>query len=330
MPIEFYLEGEPLLLKQGLPLNFKEHILRGSDSLFYSSKKLEIILQEVETSWCCFRILNIRFHKPLKLKCRYEHEEKILFARTATGQPAIELIKAGGAQTFKEKQFAVLFGKNWQSLFAPKTACNYSFTDIIWKEELLGYLLKKYMLQEMEFVGDYVPNRINAGVVTTSMHMDKMLHIFRNYNYQMDHLGFLDMNIDRFLTLMFSRIKRMSYPDLRIKEDHWNTVDRAIRHIYDNLYVNFTIDDLSRKVFASPTNLKMYFSRITGFTIDDFKTFMRLRPALVALTTTDKAVKEIYTLSHYSSLSAFCAGFRKVYLCTPTEVRCDEWDTSYL
>jgi AraC-like DNA-binding protein len=330
MPIAFFIKNEPLSLTNGLPPDYKGHILHGSQNSHYINNELSIIIQEAESALSCFRKIHIIFKKPVSLKCIYTHENRVLFARSVIDHPATEYIKAGGIQQYNSKQFACLFGLNWQSLLSPEHSCEYIFYDTIWNEALLEYKRKRIFIQEMNHAGDYVPHRLHAGRLCLSMNMDKMLHILRHFHYESDYLDFLDINMDRFLTLTINAISNPNYDSFNIKEEHFKAVERAIAYIRENLYNDFTIPHLSKIAITNPTNLKRYFSTLTGFTIDDFKTHMRMMPALMELIHTNKAVKEMYIKAGYTSASAFCAGFRKVFLCTPTEVRTQEWDTSFL
>lgn len=329
MAVQFFVDGKLLPLSKGFPANYRDHFLKGGGALHYHDQTLSISIQEVETEWCAFSILHIQFAKPHKLICKHTYPERVLFARTVLDHPATEWLKGGGIQHYHENQFACLFGINWQSLLAPHKATTYVFFDMAWKEELLTYKLKRNMMTRLENVCAGVPNRIDAGRLTLSMHMYKMLHIFRHYNYSPDK-SFLDLNMHRYLTLLITRIQTYNHTMLNIKEEHWKAVERACDFIYNNLDKEFTIPELSKIALTNPTNLKRYFSLIIGFTIDDFKTYLRLSPTLSQLAFTDRQVKDIYSMAHYTSASAFCAGFRKVFFCTPTEVRSDSWDTSFI
>lgn len=327
MPVEFSIDDVTLQMTDGLPANYSGHILDGAKAAYHTDYFGTIVIQEFDTMLACFRVLHFHFKTPVKIKCRYRNNRIVFFSRTAVDHPAVEFFKGAGVQTYGVNQFNCLFGENWQSLIKGEAAGDLVFFDMAWDETLFRPKLRKEMRLEMNATCPRVPGRIVAGRLFMSSQMNTMLDDLKGFKYDTadsEILFFLKM--DNYLGLLISRLYNYDWKIIGIKWEHWRSVDLALTYIMANLDKDFTIPELSRVALTNPTNLKRYFSFVTGFTIDDYRTYMRLKSTLTLLAFTTKQVKDIFSVAHYTSSSAFCAGFKSFLLCSPTETRSDEWN----
>lgn len=97
---------------------------------------------------------------------------------------------------------------------------------------------------------------------------------------------------------------------------------KNIQHeLLSNLQCRYTIEELAKTYFISPTKLKQAFKTIYGEPIGIYMKRYRMQQAAEWLRESDRSVEEISSLLGYQSASKFSAAFRSVMNCSPVSYR---------
>jgi len=333
MTVNFSHNNKPIRLSPGLPGDYDGNKIRGADSCHTKTAFGWIILQEVSTALACFRILHLHYETPAAIICHYDYSRPVVCVRTAWDQAAYEFIKGAGSRHFEKKQYSWLSGKSWQSLLRPHEPGHYTFLDIVWKPDFFSDPLKVQSedLFLTENIRDRIPEILSGPRRYLSADMYSTLLLLRAYDYSAaTRDSYLHEQLETYLKLLIADDKTYTWKRLNIGQSDWEAAHRAAELILADPYIHYTIPQLSRKAGINEYKLKKIFPRITGFTIDDYRKNLALGKTRDMLERTGVSIKTIYPRSGYSSFSAYSSGFKKMFHCSPGEIRSDEWDIGHL
>ena len=102
---------------------------------------------------------------------------------------------------------------------------------------------------------------------------------------------------------------------------HIDTVKMIKEQITKNYERRYTIDELSREHYISPTTLKAYFKEVYGVTINTYIKNYRMKKAAKMLQETRKSIADVAYEVSYESQSKFAMTFKNVYGMSPLEYR---------
>lgn len=329
MTVTFSHDGSKLLPVQGLPYSYEGHTLPGGDAWHGKASFGCITLQQVKTSQGYFRILHIGTNCPARIRCHHHCEENLLCIRTVLNHSVTEMIKGGGKQQYDEKQFSLVFGRQWQSLIDITQPGDYVFFDMIYKEGLIAGRARYHEEIKKGFTNtyDHIPERITGKRLFLTLQMHSILLEIRNYPYvHEDRTGELEEKTAKYLAQALGELDGYNWHKVRIKEKYWQACQLARSYIVDNLDERFTIPELSRKAGISATRLKQVFPLIFDYTIDDYHRYLMLKRIFNELGNKDVLIKSIVDRAGYNGASAFAAAFKKTFLCAPSEFNSDQWD----
>ncbi len=328
MTVRFTCNNEPLQLISGLPDNYRS-ILACANAYHCPAPFGLLVLEEIETPVALLRSLRIVYEKPAAIVCRHTHEQPVLYVRTTPEHPAYEFIKGVGMRHFREKQYNWLSGKNWISLLRPHEPGHYSFFDMAWQADFLNTTCENNAAARFQIsnVRERVPENIAGPRHYLSTEMQQLLIRIRHTDPSVDGGTDLHDQMAAYLKLLIADDKTYTWERLGIREEDWEAVQRAIAVINETPEIHYTIPEISRKAAINEFKLKKLFPRITGYTIDDYRKNLLLSRTRDLLADTRESIKTIYPHSGYNSFSAYSAGFRKMFYCSPGEIRSDDWDT---
>ncbi|CAM1344990.1 helix-turn-helix domain-containing protein [Tenacibaculum amylolyticum] len=132
------------------------------------------------------------------------------------------------------------------------------------------------------------------------------------------------------LKRLFLESKALELLSLQIGKDHRNEVKNstATKKVYlakdiitKNLDTQFSIFELSKKVYLNEFLLKKEFKRIFNITIFEFALQERMKKAKHLLTNTDTPIYEIAEFVGYKNPTHFSAAFKKIEQMTPKQFR---------
>lgn len=105
------------------------------------------------------------------------------------------------------------------------------------------------------------------------------------------------------------------------KMQHQVVVDKAIEFMKTNFYKDITLEQVAKKVFLSPGYFNTIFKTLTGSTIYEYITQLRMEAATRLLSESNHRVKDIAGQIGYNNVQNFLRLFKKRYNMTPVEYR---------
>lgn len=185
MVFVFQHNGSPLPLQEGIPPAYEGYRLHGGNAFHGHGDDMSIVIQVAETARGYFRILHVHGGSSARIRCAYRHDEDMLCVRTILHHPLTEWIKGGGPQKYDEKQFVLLFGRRWQSFIAFDKPGDYTFFDMVYRENGLVGRPKNHAEVKKGFrnVYEHIPERITGQRLFLTLEMHRILLEMRTGNY---------------------------------------------------------------------------------------------------------------------------------------------------
>jgi YesN/AraC family two-component response regulator len=118
-----------------------------------------------------------------------------------------------------------------------------------------------------------------------------------------------------FLGILISRLNRLQSDPSQV------IVERMKAYISNHIADPLTIEDLAKELSFSPNYLRAIFKTVTGKTVLEYITEVRLNMAVSMLQETTFQINQISLSIGYKNPSYFCAQFSKKYGLTPIEYR---------
>ncbi len=107
----------------------------------------------------------------------------------------------------------------------------------------------------------------------------------------------------------------------RVHSGIYSTIQKVTDYINENYADNITLDQLSDKFFISRAGLTRAFKNITGITIIQYLTIVRVRMACQLLKTTDYSITTISDSCGFGNVTYFEKVFRRLRGMTPRQYR---------
>lgn len=103
--------------------------------------------------------------------------------------------------------------------------------------------------------------------------------------------------------------------------EYYESLNKVINKIEDNLDKKIDYDDLAKKVGTSSYTLQRIFAFLTKMTLTEYIRKRRLSKAIEDLTLTQEKIIDIAMKYQYDSQISFSNAFKKMHGVTPTKVR---------
>jgi AraC family transcriptional regulator len=103
---------------------------------------------------------------------------------------------------------------------------------------------------------------------------------------------------------------------------HFKRINNALEFIEENLYDEFTLNDISNAAFSSLSYMHRIFYQMTGFTMKEYIRQRRLAVAVSLLQSSKKSVLDIALIAGYQSAESFARAFHKQFSMSPSDCRC--------
>ncbi|MCR4904306.1 MAG: AraC family transcriptional regulator [Butyrivibrio sp.] len=115
-----------------------------------------------------------------------------------------------------------------------------------------------------------------------------------------------------------SAIEEDSY---RVQSGVYNTIENVTDYINENFSEDITLDMLSEKFYISRAGLTRAFKNITGITVIQYLTIVRVRKACFYLKNTSDSITEISEKCGFGNVTYFEKVFRRSHGMTPRQYR---------
>ena len=115
--------------------------------------------------------------------------------------------------------------------------------------------------------------------------------------------------------------KKESRDTAALPSDTLSSIQQVIEYLNDRYMEDIHLDDLARRFFISRAYLTRSFRQMTGVTVVQYLTVVRIRRACQLLTETDEPVTEIARQCGFSNTTYFENVFRRLRGMTPSRYR---------
>lgn len=206
------------------------------------------------------------------------------------------------------------------------------------EEELISCIHE----QDIEGVGNLI-DRLFDQMVTSHGSIEYIryvnFHVITNVIYSLNAIGIDASKVGMSVAEIFQNIQRIdtldglrSFADETIsvcirlvneyrKIQHKVIADKIIGYLSSHYSKNISLDDVSRKVFLSPGYLNNIFKSVTGYTVYEYVTKIRMETASDLLINSGGKIQDIAYNVGYNSMQSFLRLFKKYYNMTPNEYR---------
>lgn len=106
-----------------------------------------------------------------------------------------------------------------------------------------------------------------------------------------------------------------------VKADDYDRIQKLIQYMQDNLSKEINLTDLASFSLMSRRKLTSVFKAVTGFTIQEYRTLLRLRRAQMLLRDKSTSMRVIAKELGFRGPSSFSNFFRQQTGITPSEFR---------
>ncbi len=106
-----------------------------------------------------------------------------------------------------------------------------------------------------------------------------------------------------------------------LQSDYNIRINTAFKYIDENLDTNLSLATVSEIAFFSPFHFHRVFKYITGETLNDYVTRLRIEKSAITLIHKNTSINEIAMTNGFNSNSSFTRAFKKYYGVSPTEFK---------
>jgi AraC-like DNA-binding protein len=212
----------------------------------------------------------------------------------------------GEKQKFKAGEYRITDVPLFRALFKKNTSCNIFIT--YYSDDLLKQLGIALTPHHPLRMPDAMTNLINE------MLRNPFAEKLRDFYYE---------NCVRELLFLHLAKENNTLPDKLLNKDI-NTIYKADSIIAANLQKHYTIEELSRMSGTNKLKLKLGFKKAYGMGVFRRLLFRRMEHAKLLLSSTDKPINEIASLTGYDTVAGFIHAFRREFGLTPREWRNQE------
>lgn len=152
---------------------------------------------------------------------------------------------------------------------------------------------------------------------------DKIKHIFSELYSVPESVQKAYLKLKVLELLVFLSITDASEEDEKeyYSKEQVERIKEIKKFITENLQHRYTIEELAKMYYISPTGLKTYFKGIYGTSIATYAKEYRIKNAAISLRQTKNSIADVALSVGYESQSKFAAAFKKIIGISPLEYR---------
>lgn len=170
---------------------------------------------------------------------------------------------------------------------------------------------------------DFLRNSKNGIIFTDSAFASRLAQLAKKIN---SATGFLRMSLlMRMLHILSTstptKILRAEQQVNNSKNSSLSSIERAYSYLYDHFREDFSLTDIASHSGQNPSSLCRAFKRVSGCTIMQFCSRLRIEYACNLLLTSNLGIAQIAYQSGYNSYPYFCSQFKSAMNMSPSEYR---------
>ena len=311
----------PLALKSSVPTGFSNMIIPGSEIASAEGEFGHLLLQEIQSDQFAINFNVYRMQQDVSLQ--YTTHTDALHAHVLLKNNLRYYIEGVGNIALREGQFNILHSPTSVSTVYFEKGHEYRTFNTYYSTEILVQLFPFFPeLQDFVSHKNGEPGLLfdNAGWTTIQMVdiITSLLHC--PYDETLRRFYF-DNKVKELLFLLLIQKYTAAAVHTRLTKHDRESIHEAKSIIEKNTAQHITSRKIAQQVGMNEFKLKNFFKQVFGVGMFEFMVQVRMQKARVLLLETDKPIKEIATLTGYTSIQNFQTAFRKYFNCTPASLR---------
>lgn len=324
--------GDELTSDKGLPPDYTGTVLTGANAFHISGSFGQLVMQEFSLGPLSICHVVIDWLKPERLIC-YHHYPPVLFSKIILTNSVYEALKGAGRILMNEGQFNIMTGREWTSVLIAEHAGRHAFVNLTWSAEFLNNAWSDFSVFNslVQHFCRGLPERISGCISDMNGQMKRtVIDLLQTDFTTRSNYSFNELML-KFLRQLLQELRSPESTKRVISEKHRHMVLRGKQLIDDNPDLRFSTPEIAKKTGINEHKLKDLFPKVTGFTIDEYrKYYLFVRAAKKMIQHPDEPLKNISAEAGYPSVTNFIRAFRKMFCCTPKELRNGTWDVTKL
>ena len=311
----------PLVLKPSVPAGFSNILIPGSEIASTEGEFGHLLFQEIQSDQFTINFNVYRIHQDISLQ--FTTDTDALQAHVLLKNDLRYNIEGVGDIALKEGQFNIIHSPTAVTTVHFEKGNEYRTFNTYYSSEILTQLYPFFpALQDFIGSGNGRPELLfdNPGwatiqvidIITSLLHCpyDETLRRF-----------YFDNKVKELLFLLLIQKYTAAAVHTRLTRHDREAIHEAKSIIEKNTAQHITSRKIAQQVGMNEFKLKNFFRQLFGIGMFEFMVQVRMQKARVLLLESDKPIKEIATLTGYTSIQNFQTAFKKYFNCTPASLR---------
>lgn len=311
----------PIVLKPSVPAGLSNMIIPGSEIASAEGAFGHFLFQEIQSDQ--FAINFNVYHILADIALEFTTHTDALQAHVLLKNDLRYDITGVGPMTLKEGQFNIIHSRTTGATIHFEKGNEYRTFNTYYSSDILVQLFP-FFPSLQDFVSQSPGNTSllfdNPGwaniqvidIITSLLHCpyDETLRRF-----------YFDNKVKELLFLLLIQKYTAASVHTRLTKHDREAIHEAKSIIEKNTANHITSRKIAQQVGMNEFKLKNFFKQVFGIGMFEFMIQVRMQKARVLLLETDKPIKEIATLTGYTSIQNFQTAFKKYFNCTPASLR---------
>jgi AraC family transcriptional regulator, transcriptional activator of the genes for pyochelin and ferripyochelin receptors len=311
----------PLALKSSVPTGFSSMIIPGSEIASAEGEFGHLLFQEIQSDQFSINFNVYRILQDISLQ--YTTHTDALHAHILLKNNLRYYIEGIGNITLREGQFNIFHSPKAVSTVYFEKGNEYRTFNTYYSSDILIQLFPFFpQLQNFLRHTNGSPTLLfdNAGWTTIQI-VDIITNLLQCPYDETMRRFYIDHKVKELLFLLLIQKFTAAAVHTRLTRHDREAIHEAKSIIEKNTSQHITSRKIAQEVGMNEFKLKNFFKQVFGMGMFEFMVQVRMQKARVLLLDTDKPIKEIATLTGYTSMQNFQTAFRKYFNCTPASLR---------
>jgi len=312
----------PIVTNPVVPASLSPFVIPGSEAAWAAGPYGQILLQEIHAGeiTLLYNIYQVKEDIAIDFQCNAGH----LRTHIALKNDSQYYLSGLGDLYLSEGQFAVIDAPTVEGTYFLEQGCEYHTLHVFFSSQFLDKLLPVFhYLQEWLASDSNVPRLLFNAHSWLSPQLKDIIDKILNCYYTGSLLEFYrEVKARELLCLALTPRSNGHITPAAILSRRNMTLIRESKHILDNGFdQHLSIPSIAQQIGMNEFKLKAGFKHVFGVSMFDYLVKKRMQEARNLLLDTNKPIKEIATLTGYSSKQSFTNAFKKYFHDTPGSFR---------
>lgn len=303
------------------PDEFAGRLLRDSKVSYTNGKFGKILLQEVEVNGITILYNIFRIDEDVPITFSWKPGMiQVHAALESRSHYNIDGIRYGHLE---EGEFNIVDASFIRGTQYLKRGNQYQSLHIVYSREFIDQLLPLFPALEVWMAADKPRPGVlykNNMLLTPDLR-EVTRSILNCTRFNCFHSHYLEIIAKEFLLLSMIPVHQQIIPSNGLSRQQLQIIHESRRMIDTDYNQLSSIADIAKELSVGELKLKAGFKKLFGMSMYDYLVQTRMETAQKLLSETNKPIKEVASLSGYSSKQSFSKAFKKYFNATPGAIR---------